>query len=104
MQDPEINKIWRGWGSAGSQSWIYLRRQEALVDYLNQSAKKSLLASSFYDRVFFRKVLEYLAEFPCDWGEQIFDIGCGNGIFSSRNGDETAVFEATVFQKEKKIA
>lgn len=41
----------------GRRDTPYLRRQEELVDYLNQSLQLSLLASSFYDRVFFRRVI-----------------------------------------------
>ncbi len=66
----------------GAEDTVYLRRQEALVDYLNQSMAMSLLASSFYDRVFFRKVMEYLSEYNRYWEGDILDIGCGNGILT----------------------
>lgn len=36
----------------GTGDTIYLRRQEELVAYLNQSMQMSLLAASYYDRVF----------------------------------------------------
>ena len=60
----------------------YLHRQEELVDYLNQSLQMSLLASSFYDRVFFRRVMEYLLRYDSFWVGDIVDIGCGNGILT----------------------
>lgn len=66
----------------GSEDTAYLRRQEELVDYLNQSLQMSLLASSFYDRVFFRKVMEYLLRYGHFGEGDIFDIGCGNGILT----------------------
>lgn len=74
----------------GTGNTPYLHRQEELVDYLNQSLQMSLLAASFYDRVFFRRVMAYLNEhnlFGTDkyLGQQageIFDIGCGNGILT----------------------
>lgn len=59
-----------------------LHRQQELVDYLNQSQQMSLLASSFYDRVFFRRVMEYLMKYDSFWGRDILDIGCGNGILT----------------------
>lgn len=66
----------------GSKDTPYLRRQEALVDYLNQSPEMSLLASSFYDRVFFRRAMEYLLRHDHFFSGNIFDIGCGNGILT----------------------
>lgn len=66
----------------GAGETLYLQRQEELVDYLNQSLQMSLLAASFYDRVFFRRVMEYLLEYDSFWGREIFDIGCGNGILT----------------------
>ncbi|HBA51160.1 MAG TPA: hypothetical protein DCZ91_25850 [Lachnospiraceae bacterium] len=66
----------------GAGETLYLQRQEELVDYLNQSLQISLLAASFYDRVFFRRVMEYLLEYDSFWGRGIFDIGCGNGILT----------------------
>ena len=66
----------------GSKDTAYLRRQEELVDYLNQSLQMSLLAASFYDRVFFRRVMEYLLESERFLEGDLFDIGCGNGILT----------------------
>lgn len=66
----------------GSKDTPYLRRQEELVDYLNQSLQMSLLAASFYDHVFFRKVMEYLLKFDSFWAGDILDMGCGNGILT----------------------
>lgn len=66
----------------GSKDTPYLRRQEALVDYLNQSLEMSLLASSFYDRVFFRRAMEYMLRHDHFFNGNIFDIGCGNGILT----------------------
>lgn len=66
----------------GSKDTPYIRRQEALVDYINQSPEMSLLASSFYDRVFFRRALEYLLRHDHFFSGNIFDIGCGNGILT----------------------
>lgn len=63
-------------------SQVYLHRQEELVDYWNQSLQMSLLAASFYDRVFFRRTMEYLLKQDCFWSGNIFDIGCGNGILT----------------------
>lgn len=60
----------------------YLHRQEELVDYLNQSLEMSILAASFYDRVFFRRVMEYLLRYDTYWTGDIVDIGCGNGILT----------------------
>lgn len=66
----------------GSGDTPYFHRQEALVDYLNQSLQMSLLAASFYDRVFFRRVMEYLLRYDACCTGDIFDIGCGNGILT----------------------
>lgn len=66
----------------GSKATPYLHRQEELVDYLNQSLQMSLLAASFYDRVFLRRVTEYLLRYEPFWEGDIIDIGCGNGILS----------------------
>lgn len=66
----------------GTGDRAYPRRQEELVDYLNQSLQMSLLAASYYDRVFFRRVMEYLLAYDLFWEGDIFDIGCGNGILT----------------------
>lgn len=66
----------------GAGDTVYLHRQEELVDYWNQSLKTSLLAASFYDRVFFRRAMEYLVEHGSFWSGDIFDMGCGNGILT----------------------
>lgn len=66
----------------GAGDTVYLRRQEELVDYLNQSLQMSLLAASFYDHVFFRRVMEYLLGIDHFCEGDIFDIGCGNGILT----------------------
>ena len=66
----------------GDKETAYLHRQEELVAYLNQSLQMSLLAASFYDRVFFRRVLEYLFSYDTFWNGNILDIGCGNGILT----------------------
>lgn len=66
----------------GTGDTVYLHRQEELVDYLNQSLRMSILAASFYDRVYFRRVMEYLREHDSFWTGEIFDIGCGNGILT----------------------
>ena len=66
----------------GSKNTPYLRRQEALVDYMNQSLEMSLMTSSFYDRVFFRRAMEYLLLHEHFFCGDIFDIGCGNGILT----------------------
>lgn len=60
----------------------YPHRQEELVDYLNQNLQMSLLAASFYDRVFFRRAMEYLLKYDTFFSGDIFDIGCGNGILT----------------------
>lgn len=60
----------------------YLYRQEELVDYLNQNWEMSLLAASFYDRVFFRRVMEYLLKYDRFFSGDICDIGCGNGVLT----------------------
>ena len=66
----------------GSKDMPYLHRQEELVDYLNQSLQMSILAASFYDYVFFRRVMDYLLKYERYWTGDILDIGCGNGILS----------------------
>ena len=66
----------------GTGGTVYLHRQEELVAYLNQSLQMSLLAASFYDRVFFKRAAEYLLENDSFFGGDIFDIGCGNGILT----------------------
>lgn len=59
-----------------------LHRQQELVDYLNQSLEMSLLSASFYDHVFFRRVMEYLAQYDTFCSGDMVDIGCGNGILT----------------------
>lgn len=66
----------------GTGETEFLRRQGELVDYLNQSLRMSLLAASFYDRVFFRRVMEYLSGCERFFVGDLFDIGCGNGILT----------------------
>lgn len=66
----------------GTEETRYLHRQEKLVDYLNQNIQMSLLAASFYDHVFFRRVMEYLLGYDTVWKGDITDIGCGNGILT----------------------
>lgn len=66
----------------GARDTLYLHRQEELVHYWNQSMQMSLLEASFYDRVFFRKTMEYLLKHDSFWTGDIFDIGCGNGILT----------------------
>ncbi len=66
----------------GSKDTAYLRRQEELVDYLNQSLQMSLLAASFYDRVFFRRAMEALLRYEQFFAGDILDMGCGNGILT----------------------
>lgn len=66
----------------GTGHSVYLHRQEELVAYLNQSLQMSLLAASFYDRVFFKRAAEYLLEQGSFFAEDILDIGCGNGILT----------------------
>ena len=68
----------------GTGDTVYLHRQEELVDYLNQSLRMSILAASFYDRVYFRRVMEYLREHDSFWTGDIFEFGCGNGILCYR--------------------
>ncbi|MDE7478331.1 MAG: class I SAM-dependent methyltransferase [Lachnospiraceae bacterium] len=66
----------------GTGDTPYLYRQDELVNYLNQSMEMSLLSSSFYDYVFFRRVMAYLLRYDSFWTGDIFDIGCGNGILT----------------------
>lgn len=66
----------------GEKDTPYPRRQEEMVDYLNQSLPMSLLASSFYDRVFFKKAMDYLVSHDFFGAGEIFDIGCGNGVLT----------------------
>ncbi len=66
----------------GNEKKPYLRRQEELVDYFNTNTELSLLASSFYDRVFFRKAMDYLVGMDRYFIGDILDSGCGNGILS----------------------
>ena len=66
----------------GAKDTSYLYRQDALVDYMNQSLEMSLLGSSFYDRVFFRRVMDYLLRYESFWRGDILDHGCGNGILT----------------------
>ncbi|MCI9437377.1 MAG: methyltransferase domain-containing protein [Lachnospiraceae bacterium] len=66
----------------GTGNTVYLHRQKELVAYLNQSLQMSLLAASFYDRVFFKRAAEYLLEYDAYFSGDIFDIGCGNGILT----------------------
>ena len=70
----------------GTGDTIYLHRQEELVEYLNQNLRMSLLAASFYDRVFFKRAAEYLLEQDSFFSGDIFDMGCGNGILCHRSG------------------
>lgn len=70
----------RLFSGTGSPSRLF--RQEELVDYLNQDLKLSILASSFYDRIFFRRAMEYILEYGSLLGGDILDIGCGNGILT----------------------
>lgn len=66
----------------GTGDTPYFQRQEELVDYLNQSLQMSLLAASFYDRVFFRRVMEYLLKYDSYLNGDMLDVGCGNGILT----------------------
>ena len=66
----------------GEDGISFLHRQEELVDYLNQSLQMSLLAASFYDHVFFKRVLEYLVKYDSFCAGELVDIGCGNGILT----------------------
>ena len=66
----------------GEDGISFLHRQEEIVDYLNQSLQMSLLAASFYDHVFFKRVLEYLVKYDSFCAGELVDIGCGNGILT----------------------
>lgn len=66
----------------GTGGTPYLHRQQEFVDYINQSAQLSLLAASFYDHVFFKRVMEYLLRHERFFAGDIWDIGCGNGILT----------------------
>ena len=66
----------------GTGDTPYFQRQQELVDYLNQSLQMSLLAASFYDCVFFKRVMEYLLRYGSFWTGDLYDIGCGNGILT----------------------
>lgn len=66
----------------GAGDTMFPHRQPELVDYWNQSLQLSLLSASFYDRVFFRRTLEYLIRYNSFLSGDIFDIGCGNGILT----------------------
>lgn len=66
----------------GAGDTPYLHRQGELVDYLNQSLQMSLLAASFYDRVFFRRAMGYLLGLERFLTGDILDIGCGNGLLT----------------------
>ena len=66
----------------GAGDTVYLHRQEKMVDYLNQSLQMSFLATSFYDRVFFGRVMEYLVRFESFFAGDILDMGCGNGVLT----------------------
>lgn len=66
----------------GAEETAFLHRQEELVDYLNQSLQMSLLAASYYDRVFFKRVMEYLVRYDSYFVGDLVDIGCGNGILT----------------------
>ncbi|MCD8104376.1 MAG: methyltransferase domain-containing protein [Lachnospiraceae bacterium] len=59
-----------------------LRRQSELVDYLNQDLSLSLLASSYYDRIFFQKTIDYLIRADRFFRGSICEVGCGNGILT----------------------
>lgn len=66
----------------GAEGTFFLHRQEELVDYLNQNLQMSLLAASYYDRVFFKRVMEYLVRYDSYLAGALVDIGCGNGILT----------------------
>ncbi|MCD7956227.1 MAG: class I SAM-dependent methyltransferase [Lachnospiraceae bacterium] len=68
--------------SAHKKDSLYLRRQSELVDYLNQNLSLSLLASSYYDRIFFQKAMDYLIRAERYFKEDICEVGCGNGILT----------------------
>lgn len=60
----------------------YIRRQTELVDFLNQSLKMSLLASSYYDFIVLQEFLERICRYKEVFGREIVDVGCGNGVIS----------------------
>jgi len=66
----------------GAEDTPYLHRQEELAAYLNQSLQMSLLAASYYDRVFFKRVLQYLVRYDSFLSGDLVDIGCGNGVLT----------------------
>lgn len=66
----------------GAEDTPYLHRQEELAAYLNQSLQMSLLAASYYDRVFFKRVLEYLVRYDSFFSGDLVDMGCGNGVLT----------------------
>lgn len=66
----------------GAEDTPCLHRQEELAAYLNQSLQMSLLAASYYDRVFFKRVLEYLVRYDSFFSGDLVDIGCGNGVLT----------------------
>lgn len=66
----------------GSKAECCPYRQETLVNYLNQDETMGLLAASFYDRIFYKKALEYLLANVSHISGDILDIGCGNGILT----------------------
>lgn len=58
----------------------YLHRQDELVDYWNQNLQLSLLAASFYDWVFFRRVLEYLLKYDAFFSETFLTLAAETGF------------------------
>lgn len=69
-------------GSAYKKDSLYLRRQSELVNYLNQNLPLSLLASSYYDRIFFQKTIDYLIRAERYFKGDVCEVGCGNGILT----------------------